>query len=208
MNSGPEVTKAYDLNLSEILNDKEHYFICEAGSPKGMAVLNKISFAQVTSKDNKQKQQMIAHTASMMGRSLDTTNIKEKLYASHDHSHWDKIADSCINCSNCTMACPTCFCSTIEEDSDLDQTQASRTKVWDSCFSQQFSYIHGDCVRETAGQRYKQWMTHKLASWHDQFDTSGCVGCGRCIAWCPVGIDITEEIRKFADEPLLDTDGS
>ena len=91
------------------------------------------------------------------------------------------------------MVCPTCFCSTVVDSSDVTGETATRTKVWDSCFSQEFSYMSGGSVRVSGGARYRQWITHKLAYWHDQFDTSGCVGCGRCITWCPVGIDIRKE---------------
>jgi Fe-S oxidoreductase len=93
------------------------------------------------------------------------------------------------------MVCPTCFCATVEDATDLTGSATERRRVWDSCFSQEFSYIHGGSVRTSAGARYRQWITHKLATWHEQFGVSGCVGCGRCITWCPVGIDITAEAR-------------
>ncbi len=97
------------------------------------------------------------------------------------------------------MVCPTCFCTTVEDVSDVTGTHAERWRKWDSCFTQNFSYIHGGSVRSSAKSRYRQWMTHKLASWIDQFGSSGCVGCGRCITWCPVGIDITEEVRAIRE---------
>lgn len=202
MKTGPEVTQKFDINMSEMIDDKSHYFICEAGSEQGLAFLEKIDGAPLTSDDIARKNAMIQKTSSQMGRTLDTHGIKERLYQAHDHPHWDNIAQKCINCANCTLACPTCFCSKIEDDSNLEQTNATRTKVWDSCFSVEHSYIHGSHIRESATSRYRQWMTHKLASWQDQFDTSGCVGCGRCITWCPVGIDITEEILNFSDDEI------
>jgi sulfhydrogenase subunit beta (sulfur reductase) len=197
MNTGPEVSKGYDLNLSEIITESEHYFICEAGSQKGVAYLEKLPVEILTNKDMERKQKMIENTSQKMGRHLDTTNIKEKLYQAHDHPHWDKVAERCINCSNCALACPTCFCSRNEEVSDLDQKTATRTKVWDTCFSQEYTNVHDTFVRDSGKSRYRQWLTHKLGSWHDQFDTSGCVGCGLCITWCPVGIDITEEFAAL-----------
>jgi ferredoxin len=197
MNTGPEVSKGYDLNLSEIITNSEHYFICEAGSKKGIELLDKLSAQDVTSADIERKRNMIENTAQQMGRRMDTTNIKEKLYQAHDHQHWDKIADKCINCSNCALACPTCFCSRNEDVSDLEQQTSTRTKVWDTCFSQEYSSVNNNFVRESAKSRYRQWLTHKLGSWHDQFDTSGCVGCGQCITWCPVGIDLTEEFANL-----------
>jgi ferredoxin len=92
------------------------------------------------------------------------------------------------------MVCPTCFCTTVQEVSDLDGQGAARERIWDSCFNTDFSYIHGGAIRSSVKARYRQWLTHKLAAWIDQFGTSGCVGCGRCITWCPVGIDLTAEV--------------
>jgi Fe-S-cluster-containing hydrogenase component 2 len=138
-------------------------------------------------------------TVKQMGRLLDTSNLKTILYQNSEHPRWERTAARCLTCANCTMVCPTCFCGTIEDVTDLAGTQADRMRKWDSCFTLDFSYIHGGSVRASAKARYRQWMTHKLASWVDQFGTSGCVGCGRCITWCPVGIDITEEARAIRE---------
>jgi ferredoxin len=135
--------------------------------------------------------------ARRMGRTLDTEGLKERLYRRYEDPYWDEVARRCLGCGNCTMVCPTCFCATVEDVSDLAGTATERRRVWDSCFSQEFSYVHGGSVRTSGGARYRQWITHKLATWHDQFGGSGCVGCGRCITWCPVGIDITEEARAL-----------
>ena len=95
------------------------------------------------------------------------------------------------------MVCPTCFCSSAEEVPDLDRQRSERWRRWDSCFTAEHSHLHGGSVRTSTRSRYRQWIVHKLSTWHDQFDTSGCVGCGRCITWCPVGIDITEEAHAI-----------
>ena len=129
-----------------------------------------------------------------MGRTLDTEGLKEDILQNLEHPRWDEVADRCLSCGNCTLVCPTCFCVGVEDTADLaGETVRARARVWNSCFSLDHSYVAGGSVRQSGRSRYRQWMTHKLATWHDQFGTSGCVGCGRCIAWCPVGIDITEE---------------
>jgi hypothetical protein len=92
------------------------------------------------------------------------------------------------------LVCPTCFCSTVEDTTDLSGEVATRTRVWDSCFTLGHSYIHGGSVRPTTATRYRQWLTHKLDTWWDQFGTSGCVGCGRCTTWCPAEIDLLAEV--------------
>lgn len=113
------------------------------------------------------------------------------------HAHWDDVAARCLNCANCTLVCPTCFCNTTTDETSLDGAVAERWREWDSCFTLDFSYIHGGALRREPAHRYRQWITHKLSHWFDQFDSSGCVGCGRCITWCPVGIDITAEVKAL-----------
>ena len=115
-----------------------------------------------------------------------------------EHRAWSRVAERCLGCANCTMVCPTCFCATVEDTTDLSGAIAERRRKWDSCFTCEFSSIHGGSIRRSGAARYRQWMTHKLSSWWQQFETSGCVGCGRCIVWCPVGIDITEEAHAIA----------
>ena len=142
---------------------------------------------------------VVAKTTAHMGRRMDTTGIKELLYRNYENPRWDNVAARCLNCANCTMVCPTCFCTTVEDVTDLTGDSTERWRKWDSCFTMDFSYIVGGSVRASALARYRQWMTHKLATWIDQFGTSGCVGCGRCITWCPVAIDITEEVRAIRE---------
>ena len=128
---------------------------------------------------------------------MNTEDIKNLLYRNYENPRWKDVASRCLTCANCTLVCPTCFCSTVEDTTDLTGDHAERWRSWDSCFNLGHSYVHGGTLRTSPLSRYRQWMTHKLASWQDQFDTSGCVGCGRCITWCPVGIDITEEVKAI-----------
>jgi ferredoxin len=197
MGTGPRVTSAHDLALTEVLEDGRHYFLAGAGSDLGDALLAQVPHHAASEAERAAADAVVAHTARSMGRSMDTTGIKDLLYRNYEHPRWHEVADRCLTCGNCTMVCPTCFCTTVEDVTDVAGTQAERRRVWDSCFTVDFSYLHGGSVRQTARSRYRQWMTHKLATWIDQFGTSGCVGCGRCITWCPVGIDITEEVRAI-----------
>jgi ferredoxin len=134
-----------------------------------------------------------------MGRTLDTRDIKALLYRNYENPQWDRVAARCLTCGNCTLVCPTCFCHTVEDSSDLTGEQAERWRRWDVCYTVDYSYLHGGSVRATPKSRYRQWLTHKLATWIDQFGVSGCVGCGRCITWCPVAIDLTEEVRAIRE---------
>jgi len=193
MKTGPMVEAGFDLALTELLDGGRHDFLVEVGSAAGGEVLAGLDCQLASPAETAAADDVVARTAAHMGRQLNTDGLKELLQGNPNHARWDDVAARCLTCANCTMVCPTCFCTTIEDHSDLAGTTAERVRRWDSCFTLDFSYIHGGSVRTENRSRYRQWMTHKLASWIDQFGTSGCVGCGRCITWCPVGIDITVE---------------
>lgn len=199
MNTGPKATLGFDLALTEVLEDGRHYFVVEAGTEKGFEVLSEVPNRPAQDKEVVAADLLVQKTAAQMGRSMQTAGIKELLYRNYEHPRWDDVARRCLTCANCTMVCPTCFCTNVEDVTDLTGTHAERWQKWDSCFTMDFSYLHGGSVRPSAKARYRQWMTHKLATWIDQFGSSGCVGCGRCITWCPVGIDITEEVRAIRE---------
>jgi ferredoxin len=197
METGPESTSGYDLVLTEVIDAGRHEFVFEAGTEAGESILAELPGRPVAESDRSQVANIVAETASSMGRSMDNDGIKELLYSNQEHPRWDDVAERCLTCANCTLVCPTCFCSTTEDVSTLDGTDATRSRHWDSCFTLDFSALHQVPVRTSTKARYRQWMTHKLASWYDQFGSSGCVGCGRCITFCPVGIDLTEEVAAI-----------
>jgi ferredoxin len=197
MKTGPQAASGYDLVLTELLRDDDHCFLIEAGNDTGRAVLAELSHREATRKEMAEAASAVAHTAADMGREMHSDDVHDLLLRNLDHPRWDEVAGRCLTCGNCTMVCPTCFCASVEDSSDLAGGRVSRSERWDSCFTMDFSYLHGGSVRSSARSRYRQWMTHKLATWWDQFGTSGCVGCGRCITWCPVGIDITEEVAAI-----------
>jgi len=201
MNTGPKAQAGFDLALTELLNKSQHSFLVEVGSVCGGEVLATLPYQPASPDESAAADAVVARTATHMGRRLDTNGIKELLQGNPNHPRWDDVAARCLTCANCTMVCPTCFCTTVEDHTDLAGQTAERIRRWDSCFTLAFSYIHGGSVRKENRSRYRQWMTHKLASWIDQFGMSGCVGCGRCITWCPVGIDITEEAAAIRASP-------
>lgn len=193
MGTGPRAQSGFDLALTEWMDEQGHRFVAQVGSEAGGALLEEIGWEPARRREVEAAEALVDRTAQTMGRTLDTKDIKEVLYRNLEHPRWDEVAARCLGCTNCTLVCPTCFCSTVEDTTDLRGEVAIRTRRWDSCFTMEHSYLHGGSVRSSLRARYRQWLTHKLGSWIDQFGTSGCVGCGRCITWCPVGIDITEE---------------
>jgi len=198
MDTGPEVKAGYDIVLTEVFDDNDrHFFIAGSGSEKGEEIISGLKTAEASDDETQLAKQIIENTRNEITKHLDTENLKEKLQDNFESPVWDDIAKRCLACANCTMVCHTCFCMTVEDYTDLKKTKAERIQKWDSCFTQDFTYIHGGSVRVSTGSRYRQWITHKLSTWQDQFGTYGCTGCGRCITWCPVEIDLVEEANKI-----------
>ena len=202
--TGPAVTSAHDLALTEL----DDCFTVAVGSERGGRIVTQAGwptcsyaeFEQARSQPQRLQQEMEHRTAppdAPQPRSLDTSELRELCLGNLNHPRRQATAERCLQCANCTMVCPTCFCGTVEEVADLTGDHVQRERVWASCFTTEHSHMSPGAVRNTTAARYRQWLTHKLASWIDQFGTSGCVGCGRCITWCPVGIDLTEEVAAI-----------
>lgn len=196
MNTGPQCSSGFDLALTELA----HGFTIQIGSPRARTILGPVPIRVATGEQIDHAETARRRAVAEITKRLDTTNIRNLLLENLDHPRWTEVGNRCLSCTNCTMVCPTCFCNTVTEVSDLTGDHVDRVRQWDSCFNAQFSYMNGGLVRGDIRSRYRQWLTHKLASWIDQFDTSGCVGCGRCITWCPVGIDLTEEVAAIRED--------
>jgi len=192
MDTGPGAEEGFDLALSELGQGDRRHFVVRVGTERGAEVLSLLATSSATAEDLAARDQMLSRSAQSMERHMDTEGLPAMLARNLEHPRWDDVAERCLACGNCTLVCPTCFCSTVWDSTDLDGNIV-RGRSWASCFELAHSYLYSGPVRVSRRSLYRQWMTHKLSTWWDQFGTSGCVGCGRCIAWCPVGIDITEE---------------
>ncbi len=200
MGTGPAVSDdaVFDIAFTEVDRNGDLVYLVEAGSDEGAAVLQAvIGAAAATEDDLALLDAVLREAAASVTKTMDTDGIHDLMLANLRNGYWEDVGGRCLSCTNCTMVCPTCFCNTVEDAMTLDGSTADRVRKWDSCFSIDFSYIHGGPLRMTPEARYRQWLTHKLATWFDQFDMSGCVGCGRCITWCPVGIDLTAEVAAL-----------
>lgn len=197
MGTGPDADAGFDLAMTELVGDGSHRFLVRAGTPAGAEVLAVLPGWPADATTITCAADAVAQAATMMSRVMPADGLPDLLAASRESPHWNDVASRCLTCGNCTMVCPTCFCSTTEDVTDLTGDHAQRWRRSDSCFDLEFSYLHGGSVRTSGQARYRQWISHKLGTWHEQFGTSGCVGCGRCIAWCPTGIDITQEVAAL-----------
>jgi ferredoxin len=200
MGTGPQAGPGYDLSLTEMVGDGIHRFLVDVDSPAGADLLAGVPTRPADDVTTGCARSAVAEAADRMGRSMPADILHDLMAGSHDAARWDDVASRCLSCGNCTMACPTCFCTSVDDVTDLSGEHAERWQSWASCYDLDFSYLHGGSVRSSPRSRYRQWLTHKLGTWHDQFGSSGCVGCGRCIVWCPVGIDLTEEVAALQAE--------
>jgi len=194
--TGPAAKSGFDVGLTEVLLDGQHYFVARVGSEAGLRLLERIGARDATTEEVEGAERLLEQGLGRFVKRLEVSGLKEALYRGLESEAWKDVAERCLACSNCTLVCPTCFCTSVEEVTRLTEEGAERWRRWDSCFTQEFSYIHGGPIRASILSRYRQWLTHKLATWIDQFGVLGCVGCGRCITWCPVGIDITVEAGR------------
>ena len=203
MGTGPRCSSGFDLSLTELADG----FIIEVGSPLGADVIASLETVNVSDDQSSEAEQRRQQAVTQQVRKLDPDFARETLLANLEHAHWDEVGQECLGCTNCTMVCPTCFCSSVEEVPDLSGQKVERQRHWDSCFNLGFSYMSHGTVRKSITHRYRQWLTHKLGTWQEQFDTSGCVGCGRCITWCPVGIDLVEEVQILSQPASVGSQG-
>jgi ferredoxin len=199
MHTGPRARQGFDLALTELASA----FLVEIGSPAGEAVAAHLPLRPAAESDLQAATGAVDAAARSQVRSLDSTGIYELLFNNLDHPRWEDVAERCLSCANCVMVCPTCFCHREEDIASLDGNESRHVRRWDACYTLEHGSIHGLRLRPQVRQRYRQWLTHKVAAWIKQFGVSGCVGCGRCITWCPTGIDLTEEVAAIRTQPGL-----
>jgi ferredoxin len=191
---GPRASRDFDIAMHEL----DQGFILEAGSYSGEKILRKLALDKITAQHSKLAEEQINTTISRQTRTLPA-EVKDILLQRLEHPHWEKVGERCLSCGNCTAVCPTCFCHQQHDEFSMANNTGSHYREWSSCFTHNHGYISGHSLRPTTARRYRQWLTHKFANWYEQYGRSGCVGCGRCITWCPVGIDVTVELKALCE---------
>ncbi|MCL9684941.1 4Fe-4S dicluster domain-containing protein [Legionella maioricensis] len=197
--TGPAVSHPFDILMTEV----DEGFVVKTGSERGQAIIGPLNLAEAKTTQCQDAINNVDQAGAMQSKRIPLDNqraLRDLLFANLNHARWEEVAERCLSCGNCTSVCPTCFCHSEVEKPALDATSSEHQREWDSCFTTGHSYLNGTIVRDDTRKQYRQWLTHKVGSWFDQFGTSGCVGCGRCATWCPVGIDITEELAAISGE--------
>ncbi len=196
MGTGPRVKAGYDLCITEL----DEVFLVQVGSELGRILLTERNYEIPSAFLQNSANQAVERAGGLMGRTMDTSDLPDLLTENLEAKRWTEVAKRCLSCANCTQVCPTCFCWDARDQVDLTVKTTARERVWDSCFNPVYSYVFGGNTRPSIRSRYRQWLTHKIGTWKAQFDVLGCTGCGRCITWCPAGIDLTEEVAAIRQE--------
>jgi len=172
-------------------------FLVNIGSQKGIDMLDQLEFAFANALSLQTENEMLLEARDKInGGITDVEHLPELLMNNLNDPAWEIVGKKCLSCGSCTSVCPTCFCWDVQDVTNLHGTETQRDKVWDSCFNPSFTaHAGGGSSRPTTTSRLRQRLTHKFASWVGQHGEEGCVGCGRCIVWCPAKIDVREEIK-------------
>jgi NAD(P)H-flavin reductase len=198
--TGPEAGPGSDLVLTEM----DEGFIVRSGSPAGAELLDGLRLAAAPPDLVGRAGMAVEDVRRATAGQLPAGDLAGRLVANPEHPRWAAVAERCLSCTNCTLVCPTCFCTGATQRTDLDGRVSIVEREWQSCFGGDYARVAGWDVRSGTRERYRQWLTHKFGTWWEQFGSTGCVGCGRCIAWCPVGIDVREELIAIAGGPATD----
>jgi ferredoxin len=206
MGSGPflKLREGYDVELTRLRPDaggEEDIYLVEYGSKRGKRLIERGGrMKKADKKAFEEKVGLEAEASRSLKRRLDTDGLVDILSRNLDHPVYRRTAEEkCLGCTNCTMVCPTCYCYNISDETSLDLKRTVRKRQWDSCQELNFARVHGGNFRSSREARLRQFVTHKLCTWVEQYGCFGCVGCGRCMTWCPTGIDLAEmadEIRR------------
>ena len=190
---GPMLTEGYDVGLAEL----DEGLLVWSGTDAGRAIVDRVALQPALPHQLAEAAEAGNRAAAVQRRHLPSRHLARVLFAELDHARWRRVGARCLACGNCTAVCPTCFCHAVRTEPRLADGTAEQVREWDSCFSADHSLLHGRPLRGDAATRYRQWLTHKLGGWHAQYGRSGCVGCGRCITWCPAGIDLVAEVAAM-----------
>ncbi len=192
---GPECSQGFDIVMTEL----ESGFILQGENTFSQKLIDHLPVETVSKQSWQEQDDILKRAKQKIQRAFNPEKVAKKLQQRLHDNIWQDIAEKCLACGNCTLVCPSCFCSKQGDEMPLAGNKVEHIQYWDSCFSEQHSYLGGIVIHQNIADRYKQWINHKLNWWFEQYGRSGCVGCGRCISWCPTGIDFFQQARALTE---------
>ncbi|HDJ51540.1 MAG TPA: hypothetical protein ENF25_05010 [Thermoprotei archaeon] len=197
MGTGPEVKEGFDISYTLIQEDNLVLF--RYGSDTGLELLTSLDLEPAPPEIEIKYRRMMREAKEHAQAPFTIDDVPDLLEHSLNDEIWKKVSEKCLGCANCNMVCPTCFCFDVIDEPELDGS-SKRVRIWDGCHSYIYAEIAGANLRKDLWARYRHWVLHKFNYWQTQFGTLGCVGCGRCITWCPAGIDLRQVVYDVVKE--------
>lgn len=181
----------YSKGIDLFLEDSGDFYIATTRTRSGREILNSKFFESSNSRINNNIQKKSR-------KLLNLNAIKSSIEKGPNQKIWTEIAEKCLGCGICSYVCPICHCFDIEDTINLDGISGCRYRRHDSCMLYEFSLILGKInFRERLQDRIHNWYHHKFVRAPLERGVVDCVGCGRCITFCPAGIDIKGILDKL-----------
>ncbi|MCW3490336.1 4Fe-4S dicluster domain-containing protein [Dethiobacter alkaliphilus] len=198
LQTGPGLSRGYDLLLTKL----DDQYLIEVGSDDGAELLSDMGMlSEAPGYMLDEKEERLGTASRRLPKHILTRNLDELLEANTEHPVWEELRQRCLGCGTCTMVCPTCFCYNVYDKLDLNLSSGVRQREWDSCKLMEFSQVAlGHNFRKDREARAQWRIYHKLLYQQQQFNKTGCVGCGRCIHSCVVDIDLTDVAATLGGE--------
>ena len=132
---------------------------------------------------------------------IQLQDFPEIMDLEYESQVWQEVGEECLSCGTCSMVCPTCYCYAVFDELNLDASSGQRKRRWDSCLFKDYALVAGGHnFRAERSSRVKNRFFHKQSGFVTQYGRPSCVGCGRCKAYCPAGIDIVEIVNKLRSQ--------
>jgi ferredoxin len=195
--SGPSVEDGFDVAYAR-LDEKRVFF--KYGSELGRDILFKLGLKPASEREVGEYREKIESTRESTSRAFRKVmrEVQENLLKkAGDRDLWLKVSDDCVGCGNCNFVCPTCFCLEFEYSIN-EENMGVKTALWTGCLLYTYGQVAGGHFRRELYTRYRHFLLHKFVFYPRQTGLLGCVGCGRCITWCPMGIDLRKSVNSVA----------
>lgn len=192
LGTGPQARNGYDLAYAWL----EDGVVVKAGSALGEELIEELGLEGADAGDVEKYEEYIIRAQQQTKALPELPKLVNALEKSMGNIElWSKLSRRCVGCSNCNMVCPTCFCTEFFDEIGPNGS-ATRFRKWYGCLSYSYGLVARGHFRPELYMRYRHFVLHKFLFYWKQVGLIGCTGCGRCITWCPLGVDIRETLRE------------